>query len=397
MNESLNMQTPDTRLNELFQRWYNHEANETEKLELFDSLEKAEGRLPEMMKQAWEQLQADPMFTNEQKERMLTRILGHKSSGAKIITLRRVAAAASIILVLGAGSYFLFFNKAEKKNEIVKTHDSIPHDVAAPKGTKAMITFDDGRTVALDSVGSGMLAMQGDLKVMKNENGEIVYNGSSRVIEYNTIINPRGSKVVPITLVDGTKAWLNADASLKYFTSNAGNVRRVEITGEAYFEVAHNPAKPFIVKDVSRATEVEVLGTHFNINTYDDEPEMKVTLLEGSVRVLRGTVVSILKPGQQAQVGQFIKVVSDVDINEVMSWKNGLFSFNQADLQTVMRQLSRWYGVDIVFEKNIPELYFEGKMERDLRLSQVLKILEKSQVHFRIEDVQGVKKIIVMP
>src|SRR5260221_13969330 len=156
------MQTPGTRLNELFQRWYNDQADESEKQELFAELAKAEGQLPEMMKQAWEQLQADPMFTNEQKEKMLSLILRHQRSTTKIFTLRRVAAAASIILAIGFGSYFLFFNKAAKKNDIVKTNDTVPHDVAAPNIARATLKLNDGTIVYLDSAKNGSLALQGN-------------------------------------------------------------------------------------------------------------------------------------------------------------------------------------------------------------------------------------------
>jgi len=310
---------------------------------------------------------------------------------------KRVVAAASIVLALSLGSYFLIFNKHAKRDSIVKTE--LPADVPAPKETKAMITLANGHRVSLDSISNGTLATQGAIKVIKIESGEIVYDGSSTsvaTVQYNTLYNPRGSRVVNLTLQDGSKVWLNAESSLKYPTAFIGTERRVEITGEAYFEVAHNSAKPFVVQ--KNAVSVKVLGTHFNVNGYDDEAELRITLLEGSVQVVNKQSSILIKPGQQARVLNIpsgntnIKVIK-VNTDEVMAWKNGLFSFNKVDLQTVLRQLTKWYDVDVEYRGNIPTQTFGGDMERTLSLSQVLKVLEKSEVHFKIEG----RKIIIMP
>jgi ferric-dicitrate binding protein FerR (iron transport regulator) len=196
-----------------------------------------------------------------------------------------------------------------------------------------------------------------------------------------------------MTLSDGSKVWLNAGSSVRFPVAFTGNERKVSITGEAYFEVARDAYKPFIVKDINRNAEVQVLGTHFNVNTYDDEPVMKVTLLEGAVKVIKGISTRLLKPGQQAQVGSDVKVITGIDTEEVMAWKNGRFQFKKASLQEVMRQVARWYDVEIVYEGKIIPQEFGGKMQRDLKLSEVLEGLAKSQVHFRIEK----KKVVVMP
>ncbi|MDB5199226.1 MAG: FecR family protein [Chitinophagaceae bacterium] len=305
----------------------------------------------------------------------------------RLFTFPRIAAAAAILILFSTGAYFYFNKKSE--HVIAKTENK--NDVAAPQTNKAVLTLSDGSKIILDSAGNGSLAVQGNVKVVKTADGQIIYKGDATEIKYNTLTVPKGSKPVQLQLADGSKVWLNVASSITYPTAFSGNERKIQITGEAYFEIAHNTAMPFVVEknDVS----VQVLGTHFNVNSYDDEAAIKVTLLEGSVKVTKGNQTGLLKPGQQAQLtDKEIKVVS-ADVDEVMAWKNGLFSFDKVDLQTVLRQLTKWYDVDVEYQGNVPRQTFGGDMERTLSLSQVLKVLEKSEVHFKIED----KKIIVMP
>ncbi len=309
----------------------------------------------------------------------------------KKFSWRRIAAAAAFIL-LGTSAYFLFISKAARKNDIVEISNTTPNDIAAPKGTKAMITLSDGRTVLLDSVANGTLAIQGKVNVIKTVDGQINYNGSAVAIEYNTLFNPRGSKVQPLTLSDGTKVWLNSESSIRFPIAFMGNERRVEITGEAYFEVTKDGTKKFIVTGNNVTTEV--LGTYFNVNTYTDESSIKVTLLEGSVKVIKGSSLRLLQPGQQAQVTNEVKVVNGVDLEEVMAWKNGRFQFEGAGIEEVMRQIARWYDVEVVYEGKPKEQHFRGGISRDVEVSKLLKMLETTTaVHFRIAG----KKVIVMP
>lgn len=319
--------------------------------------------------------------------------------GRKGFGWRKVAAAVAVI-VLGTGAYFMFFNKKatdDGQKLIVKQ----PTDVKAPETNRAMITLADGRKVYLDNAANGQLAMQGNVKLVKLANGQIAYSHESGVgsqeLVYNTLSNPKGSKVIDMALADGSHVWLNAGSSVTFPVAFTGSERKVTITGEAYFEVAHNPAMPFKVS--KGEMEVTVLGTHFNVNAYDDEKEIKVTLLEGSVKVVstlsRNDVV--IKPGQQATLRQAqgdkeLKVVNGVDMEQVMAWKNGYFSFDNTDLETVMRQIARWYDVEVVYEGAIPDMRFGGDISRNNNASQVLKILEESKVKFRIEG----KKIVVM-
>lgn len=322
------------------------------------------------------------------------------SPKTKFFSIRRIAAAASIIVILGVGVYFIFLNKTGKQTEIVKT--DLPNDLIAPETNRAMITLANGQKVFLDSVSNGQLAMQGNVKLVKLANGQIAYEIVSGELltemKYNTLENPRGSKVIDMTLADGSRVWLNAGSSVTYPVRFINNERKVSITGEAYFEVAHSTTMPFKVSKSDM--EVTVLGTHFNVNAYDDEADIKVTLLEGSVNVKSESSVLKLKPGQQAIVisassgsREKLTINNDVDLEEVMAWKNGYFKFEDVDIKSLMREIARWYDVEIEYQGNIPNRTFKGEIDRDVPASEVLKILEYAGIHFRIEG----KKIVVIP
>ena len=301
-------------------------------------------------------------------------------------------AAASVIVLLSAFSYFMLFDKTPKPNHVVKV---LSNDIIAPQSSRAMITLANGQKIYLDSAGNGALAVQGNVKLVKLAGGEIAYqqgpDNISGKIEYNTISNPKGSKVINMVLADGSKVWLNSGSSLTYPVLFIGNERKVSVTGEAYFEVTHDASKPFVVNNGSM--NVRVLGTHFNVNAFEDDGnDIKVTLLEGSVKIDNGNATGLLKPGQQAVVIKEIEVLNDVDLDLVMAWKNGYFQFNNASLQNVLKEVSRWYDVNVVYEGHNQPRQFVGEMERALSLSQVLKILERNQVYFKIEG----KNLIVM-
>jgi ferric-dicitrate binding protein FerR (iron transport regulator) len=292
-------------------------------------------------------------------------------------------AAASVVFVLGTVAYLIFPNTG-KQDALVKNNTTQQKDIASPKISKATITLANGQTVLLDSIGKGILAKQGAVSLVKSADGQIVYTGRSTSPVYNTLFNPRGSKVISLTLNDGTIVWLNSESSLRYPVAFVGNQRRVEITGEAYFEVAKDETKKFIVE--SNGVSTEVLGTHFNVNTYENEHDVKITLLEGAVKVRKGLMTSILKPGQQAEVNEDIKVTSKVDIDAVMSWKNGFFHFANTSIPELMKQIARWYDIEIVYKSGVPQRQFGGEISREASLSEVLKILNKSKVKCRLED-----------
>ncbi len=354
-------------------------------------------------------LQTDENLTEEQlAHRIKLRLLATIRQGQepKLITASRrwkiPAVAAAILILLSASMYYVFFLKSEKQ-ELVKTmpvKPSLKNDVA-PGGNKAVLTLADGTTIILDNASNGTLSHQGNSKVQKLSNGLLAYTiNGNQVTEndeafYNTISTPRGGQY-QVTLADGTKVWLNAASSIRFPVVFSGFERKVVITGEAYFEVAKNKAMPF--KVLANNAEIEVLGTHFNVNAYDDEPSLKTTLLEGSVKIsvpqsAFGQTAKYLEPGQQAGILKSgkISVSNDADLEETMAWKNGRFQFESSDLNAILRQIARWYDVDIVYRGNV-NLHFTGQLTRNDYVSKVFEKLELTgEVHFKIEG----KKIIV--
>jgi ferric-dicitrate binding protein FerR (iron transport regulator) len=250
----------------------------------------------------------------------------------------------------------------------------------------------DNSTIVLDNAQKGNLTQQGKTRILKLDNGQLAYNtsGEAKEVLYNTITTPRGGKY-QVTLSDGSQVWLNAASSIKFPVAFIGNERKVEITGEAYFEVAKDPSKRFIV-DANGIT-TEVLGTHFNINSYANEGSTKVTLIEGSVKVESGNGREsvVIKPGQQAQIADKISVENNVDIEQVLAWKNGQFVLKGTDVAALMRQVERWYDVDVIFAGKIPERKFGGSVSQTVNLSVVLQALKEYNVMCRVEG----KKVIV--
>ena len=314
------------------------------------------------------------------------------------------AAATVILIILSVGTYFMFSSKSPKQ-EIVKTTPTKPqlkNDIA-PGGNKAILTLADGSTIVLDSASNGTISQQGNIKVQKLNNGLLAYTINGKQVTesdeafYNTISTPRGGQY-QVTLADGTKVWLNAASSIRFPVLFKGKERKVEITGEAYFEVAKNKAMPFKVK--ANSSEIEVLGTHFNVNSYDDEASIKTTLLEGKVKVsvpaIAGNQSSkFLLPGQQADINKEgkINVMDNADTEEAVAWMNGHFQFKSADLKMILRQISRWYDVDVEYKGNA-NLHFTGQLTRNENVSKVFeKLVLTGEVHFKIDG----KRIIVSP
>jgi transmembrane sensor len=312
----------------------------------------------------------------------------------RIIPLRRIAVAASIIGVLLLSGVLLFNRSGE--NSFVKgevNNKRFKNDVS-PGGNKATLTLADGSTIVLDEAQNGTLAQQGNSKIIKLD-GKLSYdpiNKNQKEVVYNTISTPNGGQY-QLELADGSLVWLNATSSIHFPTAFAGKERRIEITGEAYFEIAKNREMPFVV--AINGAEIQVLGTHFNINAYSDEDNIKTTLLEGSIKFVSGDNSSTLRPGQQSQLAKngTIKLANDVNVDEVVAWKNGLFAFENASIETVMRLFSRWYDVQIEYRGKTDDLFI-AEMRRNIKLSDALKALELTgKVRF---DIDG-KKIIVMP
>lgn len=290
--------------------------------------------------------------------------------GSASIWIRYVAAA----VVVGIG---LFFYVQYRKNIIVAP-EALPPLVQAenekdvlPGSNKAILTLSDGKKVELDDKGTQVIN-DGEIAIRTNE-GAVAY-GKSAVVVYNTMTTPRGGQF-KLKLPDGTMVWLNAESSITYPTAFPGGTRQVEITGEAYFEVAKNAAKPFIVKTYK--DEITVKGTSFNVNSYDDESGIKTSLLEGLVQI-NGMQ---LTPGKAYVDGRIIAT----DLNKDLAWKNGVFSFHQVKLKQAMRQLARWYDVEVKYESNLDYIELGGEIGRNLSLQQVLRGLQDKDLHFRLE------------
>lgn len=311
-----------------------------------------------------------------------------------VIRMGWVRYAAAIMLFLAAGVYYLA-NRTRVENPDMAVRTEKPVQDVAPGGNKAILTLADGSTIVLDDAGNGLLASQAGASIRKTEDGRILYVAPrvppSGEIVYNTITTPRGGQY-QLVLADGTHVWLNAASTFRFPTVFVGGERKVELAGEGYFEVAKDAAKPFVV--TMNDINVRVLGTHFNVNGYHEEASVNTTLLEGSVAVSMGGRELVLTPGQQGRVeGEKIELAKDVDLHEVMAWKNGLFVFNGASVETIMRQIGRWYDMEIEYEKSVPGKQLRGKASRHTNLSSILKVLEINGVHSRIEG----KKIIVKP
>lgn len=319
--------------------------------------------------------------------------------------IARYAGAAAAVLILTFSIGFYFYNE---KLAGPKADHSIARVAAgkiSPGGNKAILTLDNGAAIVLDNTEEGLVARQGDTKINKTAEGQVEYqaglndgeNGRSGVPCFNTITTPRGGQY-RLRLQDGTDVWLNSASSIRFPVAFAPGKRVVEITGEAYFEVAKmitGNRAPFIVR--SAGQEVEVLGTHFNINAYEDEGGTRTSLLEGSIRVKNagGTSGKVLLPGQQSFVGRGgsrVEVQDDADMEAAVAWKNGYFKFDRQSLPEIMRQVSRWYDVDVEYAGQVPEDVYMGKIRRSGEVSGVLRILRLSGVNFKIEG----RKIIVM-
>ncbi|WP_346320132.1 FecR domain-containing protein [Chitinophaga sp. YIM B06452] len=301
----------------------------------------------------------------------------------------KYAAAAAIIAAIALVLY-----KPGGKKAPLQAGNTQDTNQVIPGGNKAVLVLADGRQITLDTADNGTIARQGNVQVIKLDSGQLAYNPSGKggAVGYNTLATPRGGQF-RIILPDGSKVWLNAASTLRFPNAFTGSEREVQLSGEAYFEVAKNPSMPFRVKVNDMA--VQVLGTHFNVMAYADEPGIRTTLLEGAVKVQHGGKAMQLAPGQQVQLTPSggMTLENDVDVEEVVAWKNGYFHFNHESLQGVMREIGRWYDAEIAYEGEIAPRQFGGKIERSSSVTEVLKILELSKVHYRVEG----KKIIVMP
>lgn len=327
------------------------------------------------------------------EERLLERI-GREDAGrtvgGRVVPIRRLLGAAVVVAVIAA-AYLLFMRHPAGIAPVALRY----RNEVRPGRNAALLTLAGGKTVLLDDSAPKNIGRQGNVVIL-NDSGQLVYHaetGQASEIFYNTLSTQKGNQY-HLTLPDGTRVWLNAASSITYPTAFTGRERRVSISGEAYLEVVKNQQLPFVVQQANMT--VEVLGTSFDVNGYGDDSALRTTLVEGKVRVGKEGTVSVLEQGQQAvfgKTGNSLVVDHHPDIEAVMAWKNGAFAFKGADIETIMRQVERWYDVQVVYEAKISK-HFIAEIPRNVALSQLLKLLEATdQVHFQIDG----KKVIVMP
>jgi ferric-dicitrate binding protein FerR (iron transport regulator) len=306
--------------------------------------------------------------------------------------MNRWTVAAASLLVIAAASWLFFFQPARPAETLPVS--KVVNDIKAPLTNRAVLILDNGQKVYLDSVKNGVFAQQDGIQLVKTDNGALVYQvrdrNGTRGMGYNTLTNPKASRTARLTLTDGTRVWLNAGSSLTYPVIFTGRERKVSVSGEAYFEVTHEITKFFIVsKD---RLSIRVLGTHFNVKAYDDDPENKVTLLQGRISVSQDKASRIVRPGQQTRVANQRILIRKINTQQAVAWKNGIFDFGEGTgLKDIMRQVARWYDVTIDYQGDTdPQL--GGEISRQMDLSKLLEKLELTGlVKFQMEE----RKIIV--
>ena len=324
-------------------------------------------------------------------------ILQKTTKKKKIFQLSKIcwykqAAAALILLFIGLGTYYNFIATNDSETTVITTPVLAKKDLP-PGRSRAILTLSNGSTVVLDSIGNGFVTQQSNTQIVKTAKGQLSYttlNQNSKELVYNSVSTPRGGQY-QLVLPDGTKVWLNAASSIRFPVAFVGKERKVTITGEAYFEVAKDKKKPFIVSSANM--DVEVLGTHFNVSAYAEESIVKTTLLEGSVKINNKKSEVYLVPGQQSQLnnsGQF-SIKNNIDVDKEIAWTKGKFQFNSNTIQEIMLQLSRWYDVEVIYQGKVSSETFSAIIKRSSNISQVLKLMEASGVKF---DIEG-KKIYV--
>ncbi len=372
----------DNQEQQVLEQWL---SEAPENRQLYEDLHNPAAAVPELKK----------LFAYE-PEAMLQKILAAVPSVAteriESHRSRRWIAAAVFLLLAGAGAWYFLPRHTQPT---VASRTGRAPDVA-PGHEGAILTLADGSKVTIDSLHNGLVATQNGARVVL-DNGRLSYSqdkpapGSGLV--YNAISTP-GGRAFQFRLPDGTSVWLNAMSSIRYPTVFSGAERKVEITGEVFFDVAQDAQHPFLV-NIGHETSIRVLGTQFNVNAYDNELASRTTLVDGAVRVFHGDQTPVqLKPGQQARITDNIKIISIDNLDKITAWKNGLFNFDGAHIEEAMRQIERWYDIKVVYEKSIPDIQFFGELSRNQNLSELLDALKMSDVHFRIEKD---RRLTVLP
>jgi ferric-dicitrate binding protein FerR (iron transport regulator) len=365
------------------QEWVNSSEKNKRLLDSIKSEENLQGELQEY----------------EESKKLVWNTISRQIENEKDVSIRprkyrRIIVAAAGILILVAGSTFFLVNSSRINDAPIAI---VSLDSIMPAHEKAVLTLADGVKIFVDDVQNGFLMNEAGVNIIKQENGEIKYQAdysTKNNLSYNTFSTAKGRQY-HLVLSDGTDVWLNAASSISYPVQFNNSERRVSITGEVYFEVTsqlnadNDGGVPFIV-DVVGKGEVQVLGTHFNINAYSDESLINTTLLEGSVRfnALSSSQSILLKPGQQSRLTStgLLKLATDIDTDEVMAWKNGDFNFRSADIGVILRQAARWYDIEVEYSAALITEKFTGTISRNASLGDFLKILSLSQVKFKFAN-----------
>lgn len=329
----------------------------------------------------------DPRHTwAAQRQEAVFREITEHISPKKTASIWRSWWAAAAVLVIMAGAGWLWW--AEQPGPHTAKSEQTAFADIPPGGEGAVLTLANGDKVVLDSLGNGMIADQHGVRTML-ANGQLSYEKGHTgndllATQYNTISTP-GGRQFSVVLPDGSKVWLNALSSLRFPVAFTGGERKVEVTGEAYFEIAQNASLPFRVA-IRNETEIRVLGTSFNVSAYENESHIRATLVTGKVNISHGGDILQLSPGQQARIKGGIQLVKNVDVEQVTAWKNGAFNFNDVTMEDAMRQLERWYEIEVVYDKNITDIPFSGKISRKTSLKNLLKLMEGTSLEFRLEQ-----------
>lgn len=393
----MTMDTSNTYLKKLLDAFLEETISRAELQELLELISQYQGNLQELLSetdlerfiQGTSQEQHLDTATSERiHHQLLTNIRQQDliQPSHKIHRTRWMMSAAAILLLILAGIYFQAIHKTTPKNQELITST---RDVAPPSLNQAYIKLSDGTQIALSDLEKGAITDQGIVELEKNQHGQLIYKtidqASKGKTGLHTVFNPKGSKLIQMRLSDGSLVWLNAGSSITYPVQFSDNQRVVAMEGEAFFEITTNPSKPFIVNNGT--TAITVTGTQFNVNAYEDEEAVRISLLEGSVKINAANHTSLLKPGEQLSVGESsVTLTRQVDMDHVMAWKNGLFSFNQAGLRSIMRTIARWYNIEVVYEGQISDDKYEGQISMDTKLSEVLELLELNHIGYEIDN-----------
>lgn len=390
----------DQRLKYLFDKFLKKECSSHEVEELVALLQEKEATdtLMPRMQEVWERIKSEQKNYPVDWQQMYQHITSQKrivSATGRGTRLRRIAAAIAAVVVCSAGMYL--WSQQQSKQDVPTAIAQTSQDVP-PGGNKAVLTLGNGSTIVLNQTANGTLTRQGNARVVKVDSGKLAYLSSGNTktgarVQYNSLGTPRGGQY-QLKLPDGTKVWLNASSFIRYPTAFTGGTRQVEVSGEVYFEVAKNTKQPFVV--TAGGMRIHVLGTHFNVTAYRNDPLVTTTLLEGKVRIDTKRHNSlIMAPGQAVSLNKKgeITLTKNADMEEAVAWKNGLFIFHNDDLPTIMRRLSRWYDVQVEYKNGIiPGNHFTGTIRRSENISKVFKMLELTGgAHFEIKG----RKIIV--